>query len=482
MEDRLIFRQLEEKFQSYFNQWENKQILFSGPFGTGKTTFLKEFFEERKDVETFRIFPVNYVLHANTDIFEILKYDIILELIHKKAFQEIDISNLTKYIYLTAQNADHAVGKLVGIFSETGKSIGEALGVIDSTLKEAKENRNDLTNPELSIKAFTKTTEKLSKYSYEDYITSLIREKLKTLSDEHNKMNVLIVDDMDRIDPEHLFRIISVFSSHIDSEEGTNKFGFDKIIFVGDNDNFRAIFCHRYGRANNYDAYISKLSSRTPFIFDPAKELYSTVYIMLDQIRYQIGSNNRNISIYGDGKNLYINRLYNYIISSLIQSKAISLRDLKKLIGIHPEPNIEYARVRLGRIYHEPHHIFPLYFLLVQLIPDFRRLSDALESTIIDPLNIDSIIEETSENRRDICIELSEMPLRILMSEHIQPELAEGRTIEKMFGQKKYFLNCKRDFNTGKLIFEVDTASAHERELIALTYEAIKIIYSKING
>ena len=64
----------------------------------------------------------------------------------------------------------------------------------------------------------------------------------------HKKV-VLIVEDLDRIDPAHLFRILNIFSAHIDycyknavipdrSIVG-NKFGFDNIVLVCDFSNIK---------------------------------------------------------------------------------------------------------------------------------------------------------------------------------------------------------------------------------------------------
>ena len=40
-----------EQFSQHLNKEENHRILFSSPFGTGKTTFLKEFFKgERRKI------------------------------------------------------------------------------------------------------------------------------------------------------------------------------------------------------------------------------------------------------------------------------------------------------------------------------------------------------------------------------------------------------------------------------------------------
>ena len=48
----------------------------------------------------------------------------------------------------------------------------------------------------------------------------------------------LIIDDFERIDPEHIFRILNVFSSHMEGDEN-NILGFDHVIIVGDIENIK---------------------------------------------------------------------------------------------------------------------------------------------------------------------------------------------------------------------------------------------------
>ncbi|MEE9430770.1 MAG: hypothetical protein V3V16_07010, partial [Melioribacteraceae bacterium] len=67
--------QLYPKFVEHLEIENNSRILFSGKFGIGKTYFLNEFFEDKKDkYEVFHLFPINYQISSNEDIIEFLKY------------------------------------------------------------------------------------------------------------------------------------------------------------------------------------------------------------------------------------------------------------------------------------------------------------------------------------------------------------------------------------------------------------------------
>lgn len=65
-----------------FHLDNNKRILFSGAFGIGKTYFLKEFFKDNPDkYNVFHLFPVNYQVSQNEDIFEQIKIDILYHIL-----------------------------------------------------------------------------------------------------------------------------------------------------------------------------------------------------------------------------------------------------------------------------------------------------------------------------------------------------------------------------------------------------------------
>jgi hypothetical protein len=73
-------------FQSFLAPEHNRRIIFSGPFGIGKTFFLNEFFKEKAEYYPIFLRPVNYSLLTNEDIFKLIKYDILAELIKEKEF------------------------------------------------------------------------------------------------------------------------------------------------------------------------------------------------------------------------------------------------------------------------------------------------------------------------------------------------------------------------------------------------------------
>jgi hypothetical protein len=104
---------------------------------------------------------------------------------------------------------------------------------------------------------------------------------------KHKKKNtILVIEDLDRIDPKHLFRILNILSAHIDLENGeNNKFGFDKIILVMDYIQTKHIFHHNYGENANYEGYMSKFITTQPFLYDKIIDAAQTkVYEMIGKV------------------------------------------------------------------------------------------------------------------------------------------------------------------------------------------------------
>ena len=74
------------KFEDHLYLPNNNRIIFSGKFGIGKSYFLNEFFKDEKyENEYFPIFlnPVNYSVSNNQDIFELIKFDILFQILDK---------------------------------------------------------------------------------------------------------------------------------------------------------------------------------------------------------------------------------------------------------------------------------------------------------------------------------------------------------------------------------------------------------------
>ena len=71
-----------EAFDQHISTEENQRILFSAPFGSGKTYFLKKYFETVQETpNAFWLSPVKYVVSQNEDIFEYIKYDLAHQLL-----------------------------------------------------------------------------------------------------------------------------------------------------------------------------------------------------------------------------------------------------------------------------------------------------------------------------------------------------------------------------------------------------------------
>ena len=80
----------------------NSRAILSARFGDGKTFFLEEFKERLKDKYLFlTLYPVNYQVAENNDVFEYIKRDIILQLLMST---EISLSENEEKFSFLAQN------------------------------------------------------------------------------------------------------------------------------------------------------------------------------------------------------------------------------------------------------------------------------------------------------------------------------------------------------------------------------------------
>lgn len=294
--------EIEKDFRSTLDIEGNTRIFFSGKFGVGKTYFLSSFFETNSDVyDVYHLFPVNYQIHSNDDIINLLKYDIIVELskkdkniFQKKKVEGIKESSLLFYswikenystnqiltstISLGESLSDLSSDPITGLLGKLGRPL-KSLLEIDKQFQEFKEEykageKGLIEKYEKIIR--TKNTSEL------DYISSLIKEKV--IQHKENKKSVLVLDDMDRVDPEHIFRILNVLSAHFE-RDNQNKFGFDTIIVVADYSNLKHMFHHRYGTKTDFDGYIDKFYSITPYYFDNKKAIIARVDEIVKSIR-----------------------------------------------------------------------------------------------------------------------------------------------------------------------------------------------------
>lgn len=248
-----------EEFDKHLEN--NPRTIVSAKFGDGKTTFLREYMQKRSDQYLFiRICPVNYAVASNEDVFEYLKRDILKELCVYNLVNEHVLQNIVSSI-ANVPNAIAALDFITNVLTIKGLS-SETNGFLTQCYTTFNERYK-------SLKKYNEFFAEQRGGIYEkDGYTQMICESLKYVStrEENPKKTVLIIDDLDRIDPAHLFRILNVLAAHIDNEE-QNKFGFHNIIIVLDYDVTEQVFKHFYGKNANYSGYMHKFISSHVYRF-----------------------------------------------------------------------------------------------------------------------------------------------------------------------------------------------------------------------
>ena len=298
------------------------RIILSAKFGDGKTYLLNEL---RKDeaiqdkYEFFTIYPVNYSVAKNEDVFEYIKRDIIVQLHERKLLENIDLNALFGSVF-TFDDLTSVVSFLLS-FVPMGKFYDKVYNKFLEIKKKYDEKKH---TADKYLSQFANTAGCIYE---EDGYTKLIRMAIEWISQDHSlngeerkaKKPVLIIEDLDRLDPKHLFRILNVVSAHIDDSNRPdivgNKFGFNNIVLVMDYDVTKHIFHHFYGAEACYEGYMSKFLSREPF-------RYSIKSIMIRAFEAQLG------------EKLGIHELLPHLQNFREKLAGSSLRDLYKLTQI----------------------------------------------------------------------------------------------------------------------------------------------------
>lgn len=242
------------------------RVVLSAGFGDGKTYFLIKFQEKYADeYHFFTIFPAQYVIGTSEAIFEYIKRDILFQIVDKGIItEEFDLAGMLKEMgeYVN-------VSELASFF--VSKPIAALLGTAVKQVKTIMTtiNRHRISGPNY-IDSFMSARGGL----YEnDAYTCMIRKCFEKMRAQDGKQIVLIIEDLDRIDPSSIFSILNIFGSHFDrhfvinAKEQENKFGVDRLITVMDFDKLALLYNHQYGEDGdgNFDGYISKYICSRPF-------------------------------------------------------------------------------------------------------------------------------------------------------------------------------------------------------------------------
>lgn len=334
MDKRISTTNIGIEFGKHLSLNANERIIFSGKFGSGKTTFLNDFFnqEEYKNYHVIKLYPIHYSISSNEDIFEYIKFDILFQLLS----QNIECNTITysdkellpEYI---ATNLYSILGKFIKVIPYIGKHINDLTSIWEKLSKDYrafkdKKNDNELSQSMKFLRSFI--NDGVGNPYERNQLSTIINGMLDNIKKNNSdSKNVLLIDDFDRIDPEHIFRLLNIFSSQCDNQFiAGEKFAFDHVIFVCDINNIRNIFHHKYGSETDFTGYIDKFYSKQIFNFDIREEFLEELNMFLSPLM--------------DSR--YINRMawqfITPVIGELINRGEINLRTAHRFSTIKIQP------------------------------------------------------------------------------------------------------------------------------------------------
>ena len=375
-------------FKSFIDLEDNHRMIFSAKFGAGKTYFLKNFFHKYSDdYEPIFLYPVNYQVCANEDIFELVKFDLLrslLKILPKRKLSPDDYKRSANKLKTLRNNEQGVLKKLLkftskvtrGVTINTGVFSLEISQMIDNFIELSEKDPNEQnTEPNPEDESFFKEIKATQKLYEDTAITHFIKNATKRIKKDGNKKLVLVIDDFDRIDPEHIFRLLNIFSAHLqDSEDDENteigvsahdndlvserdidnpkeeekladRYGFDRVIFVCDINNIQSIFHHKYGLETDFNGYIDKFYSKAIFEFSNQNTIKNKLNRVLERfyevnkflemsVPHSIGQatlGQVNVAEKST-KDLFRNFLYQFLLCA-ITDKVINFRDIERLYG-----------------------------------------------------------------------------------------------------------------------------------------------------
>lgn len=262
------------------------RTILSAKFGDGKSTFLNAAEKKLKNRLLFlKIFPVNYQVADNLDVFDLIKRDLLYQLYEKGVVSDTyEIpDDIASFFYLQNNWDTFAKEILKGLsYFDSSNTIQAALGAakflmsVKKKYESFKDNGGEIGE---RLDGFISSFETRLGIYEADPITSIICDIIKDWKSRNRRKKIcLVFEDLDRIDPAHIFRILNVISAHMDYgyKYGTspmsyslagNKFGVDNIVVCLDYNNLSNIFTHFYGSETGFNGYINKFCDKGVFYY-----------------------------------------------------------------------------------------------------------------------------------------------------------------------------------------------------------------------
>lgn len=280
----------------------NPRTILSSKFGDGKSYFLDKYRKTVFVCEHFvflTIYPVNYQVASNEDIFNFIKRDILFQLmLNGMISNQVVVPNDIALWFYLQNNGKSLLSDLLSYLSAIAVP-NEYKPLIMGSMKTLKlfkdmkvkfEKFKEDYDEDALLDDFLSKVDNNTIYE-DDIITAIIKISIGKYKQRTHKEVVLVVEDLDRIDPAHLFRILNVFSAHIDycyksfvkpdCSLVANKFNLDNIVLVCDYSNVRKIFKHFYGRETDFSGYIGKFLSSIPFNYSLQEERAKYIFEQL---------------------------------------------------------------------------------------------------------------------------------------------------------------------------------------------------------
>lgn len=375
-----------DRFRTHLDELDNNRIIFSGVFGIGKTYFIQKFFENESNYVPIKLSPVNYSVSQNEDVFELIKYDIAFQVLSKNPdFEKTNFSKFFTGQFYLLDNYKNIISNLVENLSKIDQrinSIVEPAFKLGKQIEEYDENINKDDKKEL-IGFLNFFKDQKGTIKEENIITQLLSALISTLKKDNKKV-VLIIDDLDRIDPEHIFRLLNIFSAHFDFqelEEEENKFGFDKVIMICDIENIRGIFHNKYGSNIDFSGYIDKFYTHEVFYYSIENVIKENLTNFLLSIKSSDNTFNESLL----ASNSYIKNDLLIFLSYFIDSHSLSLRKLFSFLNqslTFRTYKLQFGKSARDTIYSSSTHVFFIIETLEKLFGSKTNFLIAIDKVI----------------------------------------------------------------------------------------------------
>lgn len=269
-------------------------MILSAKFGDGKTFFLNKFKENARMILNLLLFyhslPCKLSGVENKDIFDLVKHDILLQLLQQGIIDVYyGVTERMAFEFYVQNHFCSVAESFLKMLKEIDADDNLVMALFDayttaSWIKELRSKVEEFIHNTDRSKFLDDYLAKFDESSvYEnDVVTKIIRDNIKEYQIKKRKKIVLVIEDMDRLDPAHLFRILNVFSAQMDygyrcfiPNNDTlvgNKFGVSNVVFVMHERNTKAVFHHFYGDDADYRGYMSKFYNKEIFHFSFKKK------------------------------------------------------------------------------------------------------------------------------------------------------------------------------------------------------------------